>query len=131
RHGDRETAISSRPLEWKEPDELGRSPGGAGVRPVDEDELEPPAGAETPHRRLGQDGLVEDVALERVGGEIVEREPMPGQLLEAARDDDLRRRVDRGWSGRWGKDLRHLDRKSTRLNSSHVSISYAVFCLKK
>src|SRR5690625_6692043 len=27
------------------------------------------------------------------------------------------------------KDLR--DRKSTRLNSSHVAISYAVFCLKK
>src|SRR5438067_3632712 len=26
---------------------------------------------------------------------------------------------------------RILDRKSTRLNSSHVSISYAVFCLKK
>src|SRR5207249_5988530 len=26
---------------------------------------------------------------------------------------------------------RSLDRKSTRLNSSHVSISYAVFCLKK
>ena len=25
----------------------------------------------------------------------------------------------------------HLDRKSTRLNSSHVVISYAVFCLKK
>src|SRR5690606_39447357 len=24
-----------------------------------------------------------------------------------------------------------LDRKSTRLNSSHVKISYAVFCLKK
>src|SRR5437868_10795445 len=26
---------------------------------------------------------------------------------------------------------REVDRKSTRLNSSHVSISYAVFCLKK
>src|SRR5690242_21339591 len=26
---------------------------------------------------------------------------------------------------------RSLDRKSTRLNSSHMSISYAVFCLKK
>src|SRR5438874_12277869 len=26
---------------------------------------------------------------------------------------------------------RDLDRKSTRLNSSHVEISYAVFCLKK
>src|SRR5690625_5812792 len=25
----------------------------------------------------------------------------------------------------------HEDRKSTRLNSSHVAISYAVFCLKK
>src|SRR5690242_21365127 len=25
----------------------------------------------------------------------------------------------------------HIDRKSTRLNSSHMSISYAVFCLKK
>src|SRR5437667_7136029 len=25
----------------------------------------------------------------------------------------------------------HLDRKSTRLNSSHITISYAVFCLKK
>src|SRR6266571_8091737 len=25
----------------------------------------------------------------------------------------------------------HRDRKSTRLNSSHMSISYAVFCLKK
>src|SRR5690242_21598616 len=25
----------------------------------------------------------------------------------------------------------HVDRKSTRLNSSHMSISYAVFCLKK
>src|SRR5699024_12166732 len=25
----------------------------------------------------------------------------------------------------------NIDRKSTRLNSSHISISYAVFCLKK
>src|SRR5699024_6457244 len=34
---------------------------------------------------------------------------------------------------RTGAGLRHahVDRKSTRLNSSHVSISYAVFCLKK
>src|SRR5690349_22833657 len=27
--------------------------------------------------------------------------------------------------------VRPVDRKSTRLNSSHVEISYAVFCLKK
>src|SRR5699024_6450735 len=30
-----------------------------------------------------------------------------------------------------GKKVYNIDRKSTRLNSSHVSISYAVFCLKK
>src|SRR5207302_10180018 len=29
------------------------------------------------------------------------------------------------------RDPRDADRKSTRLNSSHVKISYAVFCLKK
>src|SRR3989442_7795689 len=32
---------------------------------------------------------------------------------------------------RSGKVHASLDRKSTRLNSSHVRISYAVFCLKK
>src|SRR5205807_8637690 len=32
------------------------------------------------------------------------------------------------WRDRRGADL---DRKSTRLNSSHLVISYAVFCLKK
>src|SRR5688572_31658407 len=31
---------------------------------------------------------------------------------------------------RW-KDIWSADRKSTRLNSSHSQISYAVFCLKK
>src|SRR5690554_7270896 len=30
-----------------------------------------------------------------------------------------------------GIDVSERDRKSTRLNSSHVRISYAVFCLKK
>src|SRR3712207_7433793 len=30
-----------------------------------------------------------------------------------------------------GAQLRGADRKSTRLNSSHANISYAVFCLKK
>src|SRR5438270_8538164 len=29
------------------------------------------------------------------------------------------------------RELTRLDRKSTRLNSSHSQISYAVFCLKK
>src|SRR3712207_7130534 len=51
------------------------------------------------------------------------------------RGDDRERddRFDRGdrveISGRDGLDA--SDRKSTRLNSSHANISYAVFCLKK
>src|SRR2546430_6933800 len=35
-----------------------------------------------------------------------------------------------GANGQLGQDLQR-DRKSTRLNSSHSQISYAVFCLKK
>src|SRR3712207_7120172 len=44
--------------------------------------------------------------------------------------------VVRGRKGEFKKELEKLqkdglDRKSTRLNSSHANISYAVFCLKK
>src|SRR5690606_41486487 len=40
-----------------------------------------------------------------------------------------RRERDLALSGAY--DIADRDRKSTRLNSSHVKISYAVFCLKK
>src|SRR5207248_9410644 len=40
---------------------------------------------------------------------------------------EIRRRRNQVIRGRWGR----RDRKSTRLNSSHRTISYAVFCLKK
>src|SRR5699024_4044162 len=36
-----------------------------------------------------------------------------------------------GAAGVPAENISLVDRKSTRLNSSHVSISYAVFCLKK
>src|SRR5690606_42131026 len=64
-------------------------------------------------------------------------------LASTRRASTLRRRSGSGrprsWSsGRPGRRsspgsrrTRVLDRKSTRLNSSHVKISYAVFCLKK
>src|SRR5689334_24034123 len=57
------------------------------------------------------------------------------QVLEELRKEDARFHVEGGsWTNniswvRGYEDL--LDRKSTRLNSSHSSISYAVFCLKK
>src|SRR5204863_7192873 len=44
------------------------------------------------------------------------------------------RHADRVWRqdpARRPRGHRAADRKSTRLNSSHVEISYAVFCLKK
>src|SRR5690606_39537250 len=55
-----------------------------------------------------------------------------GGLTGVVGDRDLRRSDGRG-RGRWrDRDQRQQqDRKSTRLNSSHVKISYAVFCLKK
>src|SRR5256884_3537512 len=54
-------------------------------------------------------------------GERVERVPVVGAVAESD--------VDAGAAGvAEGGD--HLDRKSTRLNSSHGYISYAVFCLK-
>src|SRR5436309_13620137 len=43
--------------------------------------------------------------------------------------DSLRGRARRALAGT--ERIRRKDRKSTRLNSSHVKISYAVFCLKK
>src|SRR5256884_6332481 len=57
-------------------------------------------------------------------------------------DHELRQRVHEIYShlGQWlmsrtegeiARRSRHIDRKSTRLNSSHGYISYAVFCLKK
>src|SRR5437868_13176075 len=50
-------------------------------------------------------------------------------LVGPHRVEDVGQVVDRA------AEQRHVelaeDRKSTRLNSSHVSISYAVFCLKK
>src|SRR3712207_8990586 len=51
-----------------------------------------------------------------------------GELVRAG--DDLRHRDDDlGYAHLRREDTE--DRKSTRLNSSHANISYAVFCLKK
>src|SRR3712207_9458346 len=43
----------------------------------------------------------------------------------------LREKLDRPFGARSLETVRGIDRKSTRLNSSHANISYAVFCLKK
>src|SRR3712207_7623608 len=63
-------------------------------------------------------------AVEPLRGHVV-RHPAPGPRDRA----DARGRA-RGLRRRRGV-RRRRDRKSTRLNSSHANISYAVFCLKK
>src|SRR5207249_5582086 len=55
----------------------------------------------------------------------------PGGLARADRRADGRVRRHRLHDRPAPRGGRARDRKSTRLNSSHVSISYAVFCLKK
>src|SRR5687768_18136603 len=45
--------------------------------------------------------------------------------------DPVPERAERGPARGHGQREVHEDRKSTRLNSSHGYISYAVFCLKK
>src|SRR5690348_17736076 len=50
----------------------------------------------------------------------------PGLRLALPRAREIARRIEAA-----KPDAIHIDRKSTRLNSSHPSISYAVFCLKK
>src|SRR5437899_9338684 len=72
-------------------------------------------------------------------GEDVTRHAHQRQNPPEAHRDDRDQHRDRPSQG--GADQVHtahspcncgyLDRKSTRLNSSHLGISYAVFCLKK
>src|SRR3712207_7155573 len=62
------------------------------------------------------EGYAEHV-MDAVGATVIDDLPRLRAALE-------RRRADR-------TGLLRLDRKSTRLNSSHANISYAVFCLKK
>src|SRR5437764_5241493 len=54
---------------------------------------------------------------------------LPGKYFEA----NLEQRINFMLDPKRGAivDVRNGDRKSTRLNSSHRCISYAVFCLKK
>src|SRR5690606_23122611 len=89
---------------------------------------------------LGRDAFV----LAALGCEVVmlERSPIIAALLDdalarAALESEVapivaRMTLIQADARQWlaqGSDL--VDRKSTRLNSSHVKISYAVFCLKK
>src|SRR3712207_8760151 len=73
-------------------------------------------------------GHLEDVLGARVALRVDE---VAAHRRDLALGDGLRARpVDQLVDG-GGEALARLDRKSTRLNSSHANISYAVFCLNK
>src|SRR3712207_9399209 len=75
------------------------------------------------HDALPISPIVKTVATENRGLEEL------AAAVESYRDFQ---RTSEGAGGRRGAVARwRIDRKSTRLNSSHANISYAVFCLKK
>src|SRR5690606_41090814 len=95
----------------------------------------PPRSTPFPYTTLFRSGELREVLGERLARHrqavAVERAPVEQHLQHRRRAADrvevfhdvLAARLEVGEQGR--------DRKSTRLNSSHVKISYAVFCLKK
>src|SRR5438876_2834160 len=73
--------------------------------------------------RLDRNAMAEISAIYMLGRQIKLRDG-PRHRAGKARADKERQQLDDG-------ETDGQDRKSTRLNSSHPSISYAVFCLKK
>src|SRR3712207_8979687 len=90
-------------------------------------------------RRPPRSTLFPYTTLFRSAGHVQQRGvPEPGQPVAVAerrpgvqRREDDQRVQDRVEQLEPGQHQRPGDRKSTRLNSSHANISYAVFCLKK
>src|SRR5256885_12611795 len=94
----------------------------------------PPRSPLFPHPPLSHSELHVGLAEpERALGVEASAEPLPAEIPVkrhrqawfTVRKHDLRAQQTRG------EHEGSVDRKSTRLNSSHLVISYAVFCLKK
>src|SRR5690348_15201809 len=81
-------------------------------------------GAGLSARQVARLTAMDKVAISRALARLV----ADGRVLRRTHRGDKRRSVLRLSAAGWRI---HEDRKSTRLNSSHPSISYAVFCLKK
>src|SRR3712207_6929590 len=92
----------------------------------------PPRSTLFPYTTLFRSALAE-IAL--VEGEaelpVLEHVVLTGVIVAAANLIHSVRPGVAGASASYARFLPGVDRKSTRLNSSHANISYAVFCLKK
>src|SRR5206468_12947728 len=95
----------------------------------------PPCCTLFPYTTLFRSHPLDDGAIDHdpaLGREVVGEEDL--DLAEADREEELSNKGPDGDSACAGVgrvDVLVADRKSTRLNSSHDQISYAVFCLKK
>src|SRR5690554_2023863 len=81
-----------------------------------------------------QDEAYEDHPLAIGAGQTISQPYTVAFMLELLQLEESDRILDVGCGSGWSTALlaqTAKDRKSTRLNSSHVRISYAVFCLKK
>src|SRR3712207_8840601 len=82
-------------------------------------------------RTMDQDPRI----LAQLPGELIRADVDGEDLRGASCEEDFgeaagrRPHVERDGAGHLPTEM--VDRKSTRLNSSHANISYAVFCLKK
>src|SRR5256885_10010521 len=101
----------------------------------------PPRSTLFPYTTLFRSGY--EIAVEHInaaGGVTVGGKKMPIEITILDDESDATKTVSRmetlaaqgvvAYLGGFGSDLHAADRKSTRLNSSHLVISYAVFCLK-
>src|SRR5439155_25202885 len=77
---------------------------------------------------IGREARLDHLATLRI-----EHRRLKGVLMDVDRREQHHGppHVDEARSSSISTPFRRRDRKSTRLNSSHVAISYAVFCLKK
>src|SRR2546427_5545621 len=91
----------------------------------------PPRSTLFPYTTLFRSRDLRGVRLEVSGADLAElglhESPRVGEVLAELR----RRKLNGELDGREAELDAARDRKSTRLNSSHSQISYAVFCLKK
>src|SRR2546427_5222997 len=84
----------------------------------------PPRSTLFPYTTLFRSQVLSERLLEGLGGAEEERLHRPLRAAERLRHVAIGEAVD-------PREEERRDRKSTRLNSSHSQISYAVFCLKK
>src|SRR3712207_8778159 len=90
----------------------------------------PPRSTLFPYTTLFRSGVGH--GLHDRGGRLLRRRPVPARDHGRRPPARARAGARRAAAGRTDVGpADSLDRKSTRLNSSHANISYAVFCLKK